>query len=46
MTGKPTETVDPNSRELTDPRPAAEDPAWDQIRSSACGGQFCNLVCF
>lgn len=29
MPGKPTETVGPNLRELKDPRPTAEDPAWD-----------------
>lgn len=46
LTGIPTETTDPNLWELADSRLTAEDPVWDETRSSASGQLFCSLVYF
>ncbi|CAO2595955.1 hypothetical protein LEMLEM_LOCUS8411, partial [Lemmus lemmus] len=35
MTGKPTETLDTSSWELTDSRLTAREPVWNQTRPSA-----------
>ena len=44
MKEKYTETAEPSSWELMNPRQTAMEPPWDPTRTSVCGGQLFSLI--